>query len=56
LICVKQQQHTESILSSIQTSILFNNQHFQINRNEQLVKLKNAPEQISILSGVGGVG
>jgi hypothetical protein len=38
---------TENILSQIQTSILFNDQHFEINRNEQLVKLKDAPEQIS---------
>lgn len=52
----EQREHTENILSQIQTSILFNDQHFEINRNEQLVKLKDAPEQISILSGVGGVG
>jgi hypothetical protein len=52
----EQREHTENILSQIQTSILFNNQHFEINRNEQLVKLKDTPKQISILSGVGGVG
>ncbi|KAF3982703.1 MAG: ATP-binding protein [Methylococcales symbiont of Hymedesmia sp. n. MRB-2018] len=52
----EQQKHTENILSQMQTSISFNNQNFEINRNKQLEELKDAPQQISILSGIGGVG
>lgn len=52
----EQQKHTENILSQIQTSISFNNQDFGINRNKQLEELKDTPQQISILSGIGGVG
>jgi len=51
-----QQKHTENILSEIQTFIAFNNQNFEINRNKHLEKLKNELEQISILSGICGVG
>lgn len=52
----EQQKHTENILSQIQTNISFNNQYFEINRNKQLTELKDASQQISILSGMGGVG
>jgi len=52
----EQQKHTENILSQIQTNISFNNQIFEINRNKQLAELKDVSQQISILSGVGGVG
>lgn len=52
----EQQKHTENILSQIQTSISFNNQDFEINRNKQLEELIDTPQQISILSGIGGVG
>jgi len=52
----EQQKHTENILSQIQTNISFNNQYFEINRNKQLAELKDASQQISILSGIGGVG
>lgn len=52
----EQQKHTENILSEIQTCIAFNNQDFEIDRNKHLEKLKNESQQISILSGIGGVG
>lgn len=52
----EQQKHTENILSQIQTSISFNNQDFEINRNRELKELKNTQQKISILSGIGGVG
>jgi hypothetical protein len=52
----EQQKHTENILSQIQTSISFNNQDFEINRSKQLKELIDTPRQISILSGIGGVG
>lgn len=52
----EQQKHTENILSQIQKNISFNNQYFEINRNKQLAELKDASQQISILSGIGGVG
>jgi hypothetical protein len=52
----EQQKHTENILSEIQTCIVFNNQVFEIDRIKCLEKLKNESQQISILSGIGGVG
>ena len=52
----EQKKHTENILSQIQTNISFNNKYFEINRNKQLAELKDASQQISILSGIGGVG
>lgn len=52
----EQQKHTKNILSQIQTSISFNNQDFEINRSKQLKELIDTPRQISILSGIGGVG
>jgi len=48
--------HTENILNEIQTCITFNNQTFEVNRKELLNRLKNESQQVSILSGVGGVG
>lgn len=56
ILIEEQRKHTENILSQIQTSISFNNQDFEINRNKQLEELKDTPQQISILSGIGGVG
>ncbi|MDH5423980.1 MAG: ATP-binding protein [Gammaproteobacteria bacterium] len=50
------QNHTQNILFGIQTSIDFNGNNFEIDRSEQLEKLKNRSQQISIVSGVGGVG
>jgi len=52
----EQQKHTENILNQIHTHIFFNNQTFEINRNDILERLKNESEQVIILSGVGGVG
>jgi len=52
----EQKKHTENILSQIQTCISFNNIDFEINRNKQLEELKDALQQISIISGAGGVG
>lgn len=52
----EQQTHTENILNEIQTSITFNNQSIEIDRNYVLEKLKKGLKQVLILSGVGGVG
>ena len=56
LLIEEQQKHTENVLSQIQTSISFNNQDFEINRSKKLKELIDTPRQISILSGIGGVG
>ena len=56
-VIIEQQKRTENFLSRIQTCITYNNQDFEIDRNQYLEKLKDESEQkISILSGVGGVG
>ncbi len=52
----EQQRHTQNILYEIQTCISFNNKSFEIDRNKHLAKLKDKSQQISILSGIGGVG
>ncbi|QTA82765.1 p-loop domain-containing protein [Desulfonema limicola] len=52
----EQKKHTQNILYEIRTSISFNNISFEIDRNSQLEKLKDKSQQISILSGIGGVG
>jgi adenylate kinase len=52
----EQQNHTQNILSEIQTCIFFNNNSFEIDRNKHLDKLRDQSQQISILSGIGGVG
>lgn len=49
-------QHTENILRYIQTSISYNGHSFEIDRTQKLEQLIDKSEQISILSGVGGVG
>lgn len=52
----EQQKHTQNILYEIQTCISFDNNSFEIDRNKHLEKLKDKLQQISILSGIGGVG
>ena len=52
----EQQNHTQNILSEIQTCIFFNNNSFEIDRNKHIDKLRDQSQQISILSGIGGVG
>lgn len=52
----EQQKHTENILSQVQTIISFNNQDFEINRSKQIKELIDTSRQISILSGICGVG
>jgi len=52
----EQKKHTENILKDIQTSITFNNQTIEINRDNELEKIKIAEQKILILSGIGGVG
>ena len=51
-----QKRHTENILRDIQTSITFDNQNIEINRNNILIELKKDSQQVVILSGIGGVG
>lgn len=48
--------HTQNILSEIQTIISFNDNSFEIDRSEQFDKLNDKSQQISIISGVAGVG
>ena len=50
------QKHTQNILYEIQTSFSYNNQVFEVDRNVQLCRLRDNSHQISIVSGVGGVG
>jgi len=52
----EQKNHTENILNDIQTSIAFNSQTIEINRDNELDKIKTAEQKILILSGAGGVG
>ena len=51
----EQQRHTANILNEIQTGIKFNDQLIEIDRSDILKQLRNS-QQISIVSGVGGVG
>jgi len=51
-----QQEHSENIFNEIQTIITFNNQSIKIDRGVYSEKIKNSPEKVLILSGVGGVG
>lgn len=48
--------HSENILNEIQTNIIFNDQTIEIDRSDDLERLKKASSQVKILSGVGGVG
>lgn len=50
------QTHTENILNEISTHVQYEKAVIEIDRTEQLEKLKNATEQVIILSGAGGVG
>ena len=51
-----QQDHSENILSEIQTTIAFNGQNIKIDRSGNLEKIKTSLDKVLILSGVGGVG
>ncbi len=55
-IIEEQKKHNQNILNEIQTCFYFNNNSFEVDRNHQLEKLKDESQQISILSGIGGVG
>ena len=55
-LITEQQKHTENILNQIQTYITFNNQSIEIDRNNNLEKLKDVSQKISIISGAGGSG
>jgi hypothetical protein len=55
-IIEEQQNHTQNILSEIQTCIFFNNNSFEIDINKHIDILRDQSQQISILSGIGGVG
>lgn len=54
----EKKRHTETILSEIQTEIIFDEEKIEIDRSEFLKRLKNDTKQnqVLILSGVGGVG
>ncbi|PJZ59586.1 AVAST type 4 anti-phage nuclease Avs4 [Leptospira adleri] len=49
-------KHSKNILNEIQTFVSLNNNNYEINRSQQLDKLKNSSSQVLILSGAGGVG
>lgn len=51
----EQQKHSENILNEIQTGIDFHDRIIEIDRSDVLKQLRNS-QQISIVSGVGGVG
>lgn len=51
-----QQIHSDNILSEIQTHITFRDQLIEIDRSNELERLKNNSEKVLILSGPGGVG
>lgn len=55
-LILEQQKHTATILSSIQSCINFNGQVIEIDRSECSNKLITQTNQVSILSGAGGVG
>ena len=52
----EQETHSENILFDIQTTIVFNDQAIEIDRTDDLKKLKESSAQVIILSGVAGVG
>ena len=52
----EQEKHTETILNQIQTGISYKGQCFEIDRTQCLEQIKDKSQQVSILSGVGGVG
>ena len=55
-LIAQQESHSENILNEIQTAIFFDGQDIKIDRTSNLEKIKTSPEQVLILSGVGGVG
>lgn len=55
-LVLEQQKHTATILSPIQGCINFNGQVIEIDRSEYQNKLITQTNQVSILSGTGGVG
>jgi len=52
----EQETHSVNILFDIQTSIVFNDQTIEIDRSDDLNKIKESSAQVIILSGVAGVG
>jgi len=52
----EQERHSENILNEIQSCITFDGQSIEIDRTDDLEKLKDGRQQVLILSGVGGVG
>lgn len=52
----EQETHSVNILFDIQTSIVFNGQTIEIDRTDDLNKIKESSAQVIILSGVAGVG
>ena len=48
--------HSQNILSQIRTSISFKGKKFEIDRGKQLKEIQDKSQQVSIISGVGGVG
>ncbi|HQJ20456.1 MAG TPA: hypothetical protein PLQ61_04600 [Bacteroidales bacterium] len=52
----EQQQHTENILKEIKTSFIFNGQTFRIERSNIIAQLRDSSSQVTILSGIAGIG
>lgn len=51
-----QQKHTKAILAPIQDHINFKTQIIELDRSEYISQLSSPSKQITVLSGVGGVG
>lgn len=50
------QRHSKNILSHINTEISFQQQRFEIVREKEVDQLTSDPNQVFIISGIGGVG
>ncbi len=55
-IIEEQKLHTENILTEIQTNIVFKKQFIEIDRNNELKKIKTTEQKVIVLSGTAGVG
>lgn len=48
--------HAENILTEIQTNIIFNKKSIEVDRKNELEKIKTTDQKVIVLSGVGGIG
>ncbi|MGO4549401.1 AVAST type 4 anti-phage nuclease Avs4 [Paenibacillus sp. 2TAB23] len=55
-ILEEMREHSENLLKNISTDISFNENKFEIEREQEMNQLINGSHQVCIISGVGGVG